>query len=150
MDDDDDECGGCVCFLVLVVGACALVSAASKIDEVLITIFGVIVGLMVLTCVIFWLYDCWYQCGCECYCPTVRLPTINVTLSFQPTPRTRAAIVNSYNMKEKEVVCSICLEEIKQNSKCKKIPGCGHQFHAKCIDTWLEESKTCPNCRLDV
>lgn len=151
MDDDDDECGGCVCFFGLIIGAITLVSAASKTDEVILTVFGIIVGLLVLVCVIFWLYDCFYQCGFECVCPTIKLPTINITLTIRrPAPVTRPAIVNSYKIKETEVICTVCMEEIKINSKCKKIPGCEHQFHKKCIDKWLVESKTCPNCRLDV
>lgn len=39
-------------------------------------------------------------------------------------------------------ICSICLEK---NSDQRLI--CGHCFHGECIDKWLEEQSTCPNCR---
>ena len=42
--------------------------------------------------------------------------------------------------------CTICLEDCKTAVKMK----CGHIFHEHCIDTWLEESTTCPLCRRDL
>ena len=42
-------------------------------------------------------------------------------------------------------VCTICLEDVSN------VPlECGHIFHNKCIDKWLEENDTCPNCRNQV
>ncbi len=150
MSDDDDECGGCICCLMFGVGAMVIV-ATGGMDDVLLTVVGIISGIILLTCLGICMYDCCYECGCECVRPTIMFPTINITLTIRrPAPVTRPAIVNSFRIKEKEVICTVCMEEIKINSKCKKIPGCGHQFHKKCIDTWLNESKTCPNCRLDV
>ena len=46
-------------------------------------------------------------------------------------------------------LCCICLQNFKIKEKLRKLP-CKHNFHKKCIDKWLVESKTCPNCRLDV
>ncbi|NXK67693.1 DZIP3 ligase, partial [Sylvietta virens] len=41
--------------------------------------------------------------------------------------------------------CTICHEELGRNS-CEL--ECGHEFHRKCIRTWLQEhSSTCPICR---
>ncbi|NXQ59681.1 DZIP3 ligase, partial [Anthoscopus minutus] len=41
--------------------------------------------------------------------------------------------------------CTICHEELGRNS-CEL--ECGHEFHRKCIKTWLQEhSSTCPICR---
>jgi hypothetical protein len=30
---------------------------------------------------------------------------------------------------------------------CRRLQGCGHVFHAGCIDEWLKRSRTCPSCR---
>ena len=44
-----------------------------------------------------------------------------------------------------KATCSICLNEVFA------IPmECGHVFHTKCINKWLEQNKTCPNCRCKV
>lgn len=40
--------------------------------------------------------------------------------------------------------CSICLDE---TTKCERTLYCGHQFHDQCIEKWLEDHNTCPNCR---
>ena len=40
-------------------------------------------------------------------------------------------------------VCSVCLDE----SGLSKTLSCGHSFHEDCIDKWLEDNNTCPNCR---
>ena len=41
--------------------------------------------------------------------------------------------------------CSICLEPLNNdNVQCC---SCGHCFHAKCIQKWLKNHDTCPNCR---
>ena len=43
--------------------------------------------------------------------------------------------------------CCICLASYKQGEG-KRILGCNHEFHKKCIDKWLTTSKTeCPICR---
>ena len=40
--------------------------------------------------------------------------------------------------------CTICLED---NTNVEL--SCGHQFHVKCIGTWLKKSAVCPCCRLE-
>ena len=41
--------------------------------------------------------------------------------------------------------CSICLEEVFN------VPvECGHVFHTKCINKWLKNNDTCPNCRINI
>jgi len=45
--------------------------------------------------------------------------------------------------------CSICIEPC---DKCVQLQ-CGHYFHVKCINLWMEEQMplaTCPNCRAQV
>ena len=43
--------------------------------------------------------------------------------------------------------CSICMEDYIITDKIKKMKCFGeHWFHVECIDQWLSENKTCPNC----
>jgi hypothetical protein len=44
--------------------------------------------------------------------------------------------------------CSICLEYI--NKEHKHETGCTHIFHKSCINKWLEQHNTCPNCRKEL
>lgn len=32
----------------------------------------------------------------------------------------------------------------------RPLPGCGHTFHAACVDAWLETKPLCPVCRANV
>lgn len=49
-----------------------------------------------------------------------------------------------------EEMCSICLDEYRQNDKCCHLP-CQHTFHSSCIAKWLtERSSTCPLCKTDL
>lgn len=44
--------------------------------------------------------------------------------------------------------CSICFEEIHQNSEeTIVINSCNHRFHQRCLEPWLLKETTCPNCR---
>ena len=52
--------------------------------------------------------------------------------------------------REKEK-CVVCLSSFRKNSKVKKLPGCGHVFHARCIDKCLRRTAIkCPVCRAPV
>lgn len=42
--------------------------------------------------------------------------------------------------------CSVCLESFAIGDRFRTLP-CFHLFHTPCIDTWLQESSECPNCR---
>ena len=80
-------------------------------------------------------------------------------------------------MKEREKIlldrlsgdCAICLDSMDENNDksdlekaIKKCSGCfrkkniisqlpcDHFFHEKCINNWLKESMTCPECRTDL
>ncbi len=43
--------------------------------------------------------------------------------------------------------CSICREPINGTSIIREIKNCRHKFHQLCLDTWLENRRTCPICR---
>jgi hypothetical protein len=41
--------------------------------------------------------------------------------------------------------CAICLNPADRTTVCLR--WCGHGFHSRCIETWLDENTTCPTCR---
>ncbi|XP_037460427.1 probable E3 ubiquitin-protein ligase ATL44 [Triticum dicoccoides] len=43
--------------------------------------------------------------------------------------------------------CAICLAEFADGEAVRVLPGCGHGFHAACVDAWLRTRATCPSCR---
>ncbi|PKU70732.1 RING-H2 finger protein ATL70 [Dendrobium catenatum] len=48
--------------------------------------------------------------------------------------------------------CSICLadydnEEEGEDNPVRILPICGHVFHVRCVDTWLQQHPNCPVCR---
>ena len=45
--------------------------------------------------------------------------------------------------------CQICLEKYCVGERTKRLP-CLHAFHTSCIDAWLRQATTCPQCRHDV
>lgn len=51
---------------------------------------------------------------------------------------------NSTVYTKESVDCSICYEN---EDKIIRRLSCGHEFHLKCIDTWLAKRKNCPYCR---
>ena len=46
--------------------------------------------------------------------------------------------------------CVVCLDEFREGQRCRKLPGCGHVFHRRCLDTWLVKVSACPICRTPV
>ncbi|EPS57435.1 hypothetical protein M569_17383, partial [Genlisea aurea] len=45
--------------------------------------------------------------------------------------------------------CSICLEGYSKNSEVVSELKCGHCFHGDCIVKWLENRRSCPECRYE-
>ncbi|KAI4319085.1 hypothetical protein MLD38_032730 [Melastoma candidum] len=46
-----------------------------------------------------------------------------------------------------QVDCAVCLESFVVGDVCRLLPGCGHCFHACCIDSWIVKTPVCPVCR---
>ncbi|CAA0406774.1 unnamed protein product [Arabidopsis thaliana] len=46
-----------------------------------------------------------------------------------------------------KIFCPICLEEFEDGHEIIRINMCRHVFHRFCIDPWLNQNLTCPNCR---
>lgn len=46
--------------------------------------------------------------------------------------------------------CVVCLDGFRKGRWCRRLPGCGHVFHRKCVDTWFLRADTCPTCRARV
>ncbi|XP_068673515.1 E3 ubiquitin-protein ligase RNF38-like [Montipora foliosa] len=42
--------------------------------------------------------------------------------------------------------CVVCMSDYINREKLRRLP-CNHDFHAKCIDRWLKNNRTCPVCR---
>ncbi|KAK6774595.1 hypothetical protein RDI58_029834 [Solanum bulbocastanum] len=50
---------------------------------------------------------------------------------------------------EEQEACAICLLEYKDEDYIGTLQ-CGHEFHAQCINKWLQRKKSCPFCRASV
>ncbi|KAF3452853.1 hypothetical protein FNV43_RR03286 [Rhamnella rubrinervis] len=46
--------------------------------------------------------------------------------------------------------CVVCLDEYREGQWCRKLVGCNHVFHRRCLDTWLIKVPACPVCRTPV
>ncbi len=45
--------------------------------------------------------------------------------------------------------CSLCVKDYKEKEEMRKL-SCGHRFHKKCADDWLEKLSICPNCKIEL
>ena len=45
--------------------------------------------------------------------------------------------------------CSICLERYDKNDKIMNLK-CNHKFHKDCLNEWLQNNNTCPQCRENI
>lgn len=46
-----------------------------------------------------------------------------------------------------KVDCCICLEDFTGEGKIQT-PSCGHLFHESCINDWMKNNESCPQCRV--
>lgn len=58
----------------------------------------------------------------------------------------RCPITNGTGGAEDHDSCTICLEDFEHLEVLLRVP-CGHLFHTECIKVWLENDRSCPNCR---
>ncbi|XP_010551639.1 PREDICTED: probable E3 ubiquitin-protein ligase ATL44 [Tarenaya hassleriana] len=63
-----------------------------------------------------------------------------------PSPRTG---LSSLSETLSSYECVICLEDLADRDEVFKITvlGCGHGFHAVCLDKWFRSKLSCPSCR---
>ena len=54
-------------------------------------------------------------------------------------------LFNEDNEQEEEDVCSICLDIF--NDTDIHLTPCKHKFHKNCLNEWLKQRSSCPNCR---
>ncbi|KAG6537709.1 E3 ubiquitin-protein ligase ATL4-like [Zingiber officinale] len=46
--------------------------------------------------------------------------------------------------------CAVCLRSFRPGEDLRLLPACFHSFHAGCVDTWIQNSPSCPLCRAPV
>ncbi|KAK3387361.1 hypothetical protein B0H63DRAFT_469875 [Podospora didyma] len=67
----------------------------------------------------------------------------------RPSPAPQTAI-DSLKVKEldEDTQCAICLENMAKCDKATVLP-CSpkHVFHGECVNTWLKQANSCPQCR---
>ncbi|KAL0339156.1 UNVERIFIED_CONTAM: RING-H2 finger protein ATL60 [Sesamum angustifolium] len=77
----------------------------------------------------------------EFYLPFFSKFTASLTVSTaSPPPRYS-------NSRNPPPYCAICLSDVRGGDRYRKLPECGHCFHALCIDAWFKSHSTCPLCR---
>lgn len=52
--------------------------------------------------------------------------------------------------KDAKVACSICQDDCSDGQPIRTVVVCGHQYHSACLESWLRNRPTCPNCNQDV
>lgn len=55
-----------------------------------------------------------------------------------------------YHRKAAAEQCAVCIGVVRDRETVRRLPACGHTFHAPCVDGWLRAHATCPMCRADV
>ena len=48
------------------------------------------------------------------------------------------------------ISCPICQEDINFSDEEISVVRCGHLFHQRCLQQWLDTDLSCPECRLEV
>lgn len=66
-------------------------------------------------------------------------------------PRFQVEDLVTYKFKPEardEAVCAVCQDKF-ESEELVRVLHCGHEFHASCVDQWLEAHHSCPLCRKD-
>ena len=71
------------------------------------------------------------------------------SLSNMFAASTRFISSGMVNINDEEEICIICYDMFERGKLCARLT-CGHIFHENCAKEWLEESGTCPLCRIGV
>ncbi|MET4696304.1 RING finger domain-containing protein [Endozoicomonas lisbonensis] len=103
--------------------------------------------------------ELWENSLCNAYMTTQKLVTsLHAVARFQPNEahfetikgwsRTILSTGNFVKKKDlqEDLACSICQEVFKQ----PVVLPCGHTSCRGCITEWVQHSRSCPNCRLDI
>ncbi|KAM0850867.1 hypothetical protein ACQ4PT_052793 [Festuca glaucescens] len=87
-------------------------------------------------------------------CATTAAGLEEEVLAAYPTTvySSSAATVGERSTREKaapddETTCVVCLAEYADGNELRRLPGCRHWFHRRCVDDWLCRRSTCPLCR---
>ncbi|MCD7452744.1 hypothetical protein HAX54_018046 [Datura stramonium] len=56
---------------------------------------------------------------------------------------------DNFNEVEEQEACAICLFDYQDEDTIGTLQ-CGHEFHAECINKWLQRNTSCPFCRAPV
>ena len=68
---------------------------------------------------------------------------IDAIPSFKYSPETFADVSGG----KEDAICSVCIDPFEEGDEVRALPMCEHAFHKECIDEWLSQNTTCPNCR---
>lgn len=60
-------------------------------------------------------------------------------------PKTCYADIKLTTLGSNHTACAVCCSEYQDRDVCRILP-CGHHFHQRCVDRWLQRSTRCPLC----
>lgn len=88
------------------------------------------------------------------FCIAAVLNIRHLLLLFGRGVRTEEVVLRRLTSSPPAVVpagteCCICLDASAANDHWQRI-SCGHAFHKRCLIEWLQRSRVCPLCRLDL
>lgn len=138
---DDDNNISCEPSL-LCLGALVLIVIGVACEYPIFVLFGVIIiTIVILIFLIVFLITC---CGELIF--NIEDWFIRRRIRRMVVQRRHKITVSTVEKLDQDTLCTICQDNIPKGKKGKRL-GCQHAFHSKCIDKWLEENDTCPNCR---
>jgi hypothetical protein len=57
--------------------------------------------------------------------------------------------VKEQEQEQEEEICEICCVAYQEGDELKMLP-CGHCFHKRCAHRWLQSTRLCPQCKVEV